>query len=81
MEVIKKGKGWHKQLTCKGCEAVLKITAEDLQYTLTKEATVSQQYEDEIIGTFFVLCAECNQNLPIKTKDIPDKLKENLMNV
>lgn len=76
MKVITKGNGWTLRKTCKGCQAVLEIEAEDINYEVSAEDARSQQYENEIEGTYSVDCPECGLTLPIKSKDIP-KLIQN----
>ena len=76
MKVITKGKGWRLNITCKGCEAVLEIETEDLNYELSTEDATNQQYELEIEGRYFVECVECTTRIDIKSKNIPTKIRE-----
>lgn len=75
MIVVKKGKGWEKTIACKGCESVLKLEATDVEYKLTKEQTLAQQYETDIEGTYYVTCVECGMQLPLKSDALPETVK------
>lgn len=78
MKVIKSGKGWNKRVTCKGCEAVLEAGSEDVHHEVTDEDARSQQYENEVEGSYFIICPECEQQTKIKSKDIPENIREYL---
>ena len=70
------GEKWSKQVTCKGCKAVLKIEEEDLKYEVTPEDSARDQYNDEVQGTFYIDCCLCEQRLVIKSKDVPKPVAE-----
>ncbi len=76
MKIITEGKEWTKRLTCKGCKSVLEIDVKDLGYNLSEIDLASQQYQDEIEGSYFVSCPKCSLDLTIKKTDIPNSIKE-----
>jgi transcription elongation factor Elf1 len=78
MKIVKKGRDWFKRITCKGCETLLEIEEPDIQYKVTEMDVEAQQYEDDINGTFFVNCGNCELVLPIKVKDIPNPVIERI---
>jgi ribosomal protein S27E len=78
MKIIKQGRSWFKRITCRGCEAVLEVEESDVQYKVTASDAASQQYEDEIEGTYYVECAGCGQSLTIKPKDIAKPVAERI---
>ena len=80
MKVITKGKSWSKQITCKGCKALLEIQEDDLQHRIFATDIARDQYEEEVEGTFFVNCPECFQLLSIKGKDLPEPMKQRIRN-
>jgi len=78
MKVLKKGEGWSISKTCKGCKAVLQADASDIQYEITDSDLAAQQYNDDIEGTFFILCPECGQYIKFKDKELPETIKAKL---
>ena len=69
MKVLQSGsKVWTITKTCKSCEALLKAEESDIQYELTEEDLRSQQYNDDIEGSYFITCPECQNEIKIKTK-------------
>lgn len=76
MKIIKQGKAWTKRISCRGCGAMLEVEESDIQYKVTDLDAASQQYEDEITGTFYVDCPECGQVL--KLKDVPKPMEERI---
>ena len=81
MKVIEKGKDWAKRLKCKGCKAVLEADHTDLRYHLTDLDLSAQQYNEDIEGSYFVVCPECDQHLSVNKKDIPTTIKEIVRNI
>lgn len=78
MKILKKGKGWSKQLTCKGCKCLLEIDSNDISYSLSDADLSSQQYETEIEGKYLVECPECGLDIFLKPKDIPQVIRVTL---
>ncbi len=78
MKVKKKGTlNWKSDVTCKGCKAELEIEGTDLQYVISDEAALAQQYRKEVTGEFFVWCPECGQRLTVK--NIPPAIQTQVM--
>ena len=78
MKVLKTGKtNWITRLRCSGCKAELEAEKEDIQYKITDAEATIQQYVVDIVGTFYVVCPECGQQL--KVKNIPPALQNEIM--
>lgn len=79
MKVIKQGNtSWSKRIGCRGCQAELEVEEADILYIVTPGDATRQQYDDDIEGTFFVECPECELDLIIKNKDIPKPARERI---
>lgn len=76
MKVIEEGGSWKKVIKCKGCSSVLEIESEDVGHKLSEAEIDSQQYEDDIEGTYFVTCPKCGQDLTIRKQDLPTPTKK-----
>lgn len=76
MKVIKKGEGWKKQLTCKGCKAVLEFSTDDIQYEVSEEEIREQHEKVDIQGSYYITCPECEQNTKLKAKELPNNIVE-----
>lgn len=75
MKVIKKGKTtWTATVICKGCHAELLIEHSDIEYRLSDEAAIAQQYEVDPQGEFTVKCPECGKKNPVK--NIPPAIQD-----
>jgi hypothetical protein len=79
MKVIKQGNtSWSKRIGCRGCLAVLEVEEPDILYIVTPADAAKQQYEDDIEGTFYVKCPECELDLIIRNSDIPKAARERI---
>lgn len=79
MKVLKEGEGWKKVLICKGCKSELEIEEDDILYKITDKDISNQQYNIDILGTFYINCIICGQELDLKTKDIPPLIQSRKM--
>lgn len=78
MKVKKKGLvRWKADITCKGCKAELEIEQTDVQYVISDEAALAQQYKKEVMGEFSVGCPECGQRLVVK--NIPPAIQTQII--
>lgn len=80
MKIISHGNNsiWTKQVTCTGCEAELEIEVEDIEYFISDKEAMSQQYDLDPEGTYFVRCPECQTEITIKAKKIPPAIRDKI---
>lgn len=78
MKVLVEGKSWTIKKTCKGCGAVLEIEPTDISYEITDSDISSQQYNEDIEGTFSVNCPSCGQFIGFRKNEIPAPIKERI---
>lgn len=79
MRVITKGViNWKKEIVCKSCSALLEIEKTDLQYDISDKEAMSQQYVLEPEGSYFVVCPECETTVIIRSKDIPQAVRNEI---
>ena len=78
MKVLKEGKPkWTTKVKCKGCHAELEAEKEDITYRITDEEALVQHYKIDVVGTFFVTCPLCGQQL--RVKNIPPAIQAEIM--
>ena len=79
MKIIQAGKTWTKRINCKRCTAIFEIEESDIQYEVTSLDASRQQYEDDITGTYYVDCPNCEQTKVLKDLPRPmaNRIKEN----